>query len=145
MIHVDKIDPRLGEIRDCLYRVALRAIIIFEGKMLLVEEASGLYNLPGGGLDYGEEIEAALLRELYEELGIESTNVTISSEVIKIGHKGVLFNIPWMNVYYRVALSDNKAIKKAELAFKWVDTSELTTIRLTPPLEHDRDFLLVQF
>ena len=42
-----------------------------EGKILLVKHtyASGWY-LPGGGVDYGEDVETAARREVYEETGI---------------------------------------------------------------------------
>ncbi len=51
------------------YRVA--AILIHEGKLLAMkDERSPYYYLPGGRVKLGENAEAAVLREVREELGI---------------------------------------------------------------------------
>ena len=44
-----------------------------EGKVLLVRthKWSGLYGIPGGKVDYGETLEAAFVREVKEETGLE--------------------------------------------------------------------------
>lgn len=33
------VDPRLNDIDDCLYRVAIRVLVVQNGKVLLVKEA----------------------------------------------------------------------------------------------------------
>lgn len=50
-----------------------RAIVVREGRILLVRltYAKGWY-LPGGGVDRGESFQAAVIRELREECGIEA-------------------------------------------------------------------------
>ena len=63
----------LGEI----YRVAVRGIIIFEGKLLMIESDSGELKLPGGGIDYGEDDCQALVREVKEETGYDVIPNTI--------------------------------------------------------------------
>ena len=46
----------------------VRAIIIKDGKLLLVHRIkSNIYSLPGGGVEYGENIQIAVERESYEE------------------------------------------------------------------------------
>lgn len=49
----------------------VRAILIRkDGKIAVMHEArSGLYALPGGGLEDGEDAQAALVREIFEETG----------------------------------------------------------------------------
>ncbi len=50
MMYSCQFDPRLFEISDCLYRVAVKAIIIKDGKLLLVKEDDDeFWSLPGGG------------------------------------------------------------------------------------------------
>ena len=58
---------------DCLYRVAFKALIYNEaGQILVVKEIDRMYwDLPGGGMDFGETTETSLARELYEEVGYE--------------------------------------------------------------------------
>lgn len=54
-------------------KLASRAIIVHEGKILLVQhKGRDFYSLPGGKIDPDEDIKSALKRELVEELGIES-------------------------------------------------------------------------
>ena len=44
-----------------IYRVAVRGIIFIEGKLLMIEDASGVVKLPGGGIDGNETEEEALI------------------------------------------------------------------------------------
>jgi ADP-ribose pyrophosphatase YjhB (NUDIX family) len=59
-------------------RVAAYAVIIRRGEILLSRLApriSGgeLWTLPGGGLDHGEDPQAAVVREIFEETGLRAT------------------------------------------------------------------------
>jgi len=55
--------------------LAVGAVAVKDGKVLLVkrgeEPGRGLWTLPGGAVHPGEELKAALIRELLEECGIE--------------------------------------------------------------------------
>ena len=57
----------------CFYRVSLKAVILDErGYVLMVREKNNPnWNLPGGGMDYGEDDKTALKRELLEEVGLD--------------------------------------------------------------------------
>lgn len=53
--------------------VRLRAIIIHEGKLLVVKHTGVAGNataLPGGKLEFGEDLKKGMERELIEELGV---------------------------------------------------------------------------
>ncbi len=60
---------------DQLQRVAAYALVVDEERLLmsqlseLVHGAAGLWTLPGGGVDPGEEPLAAVVREVHEETG----------------------------------------------------------------------------
>jgi 8-oxo-dGTP pyrophosphatase MutT (NUDIX family) len=52
-------------------RLAADAAIFRNGKILLIQRSdSGLWCMPGGGVDVGETLTEAVLRELWEETGL---------------------------------------------------------------------------
>ena len=62
---------------DCYYRVSVKALILDnEGRFLLCLDHSGKWELPGGGLDHGEDVKEGLKREIKEEMGLETTHIS---------------------------------------------------------------------
>ena len=59
-------------------RPAAKVIIRDESNNVIFVESrkSGRYNLPGGGIDRGENPDTAALRELHEEIGIKKAQLT---------------------------------------------------------------------
>lgn len=52
------------------FPVSVKGICIVDGRVILLKNERGEWDLPGGKLDKGESVEAALQREIHEELGI---------------------------------------------------------------------------
>lgn len=60
------------EIPNCFYRIGIKALIINDKKdFLLAKDENGLWDIPGGGLEFNESPHEALKRELFEETGLE--------------------------------------------------------------------------
>ena len=58
------------------YRLSIKALVLNEEqKFLLLREANGKWELPGGGLDFGEDSREGLIREIQEEMGIQVTYI----------------------------------------------------------------------
>ncbi|NTW89531.1 MAG: NUDIX hydrolase [Candidatus Moranbacteria bacterium] len=61
---------------DCFYRTSAKAMILDEGgRFLLMLEKKGVWELPGGGLDFGESPQQCLAREIQEEMGLEVVHI----------------------------------------------------------------------
>jgi len=64
------------QVPDCRYRISIKALILDKDKrFLLVQEDTGLWELPGGGLEFGEAPQEWLKREIQEEMGIPVVHV----------------------------------------------------------------------
>ena len=57
---------------DYLYRLSIKSIIFNEDDKILFVKESGRdwWDLPGGGMDHGEDIKAAIAREMKEEVNL---------------------------------------------------------------------------
>jgi 8-oxo-dGTP diphosphatase len=54
----------------CTYRISVKALIKDDmGRILLLRETDGNWELPGGGLEHGEDPRTGLAREIAEETG----------------------------------------------------------------------------
>jgi len=62
--------------------IGVKAFVVFEGKILLILRDNvptipypDFWNLPGGGVEKGEDFDIALRRELMEEIGMIPANI----------------------------------------------------------------------
>lgn len=73
------LDLKNYEKADTIYkRTAARAIVKRGEQYLLIYSKYGDYKFPGGGVEEGETLEAALIREVQEETGYQVIAGTIS-------------------------------------------------------------------
>lgn len=64
---------------DSFYRVTVKGLFVKDGKILLLKESkklSGQWELPGGGLNFGEDIHQGLKREIEEETGMKVKSIS---------------------------------------------------------------------
>ena len=62
-------------------RYGVRAIIKKDGRYLMQKSSAGIYKIPGGGVEAGEDFIEALVREVSEETGFN----VIKSSIKEIG------------------------------------------------------------
>lgn len=106
------------------------AIIRREGKILIGQRPEnkslpGLWEFPGGKIEYGETPELALVRELKEELGIEA-------EVgpIKLAATHQYPDIGVLLLFYEVNYWTGQPKAQHHLELQWVTPEELKSLNL---------------
>jgi len=129
-----QVDPRLPAIRHCLYRIAVKAIIIRDGRLLLVQEQDDeWWSIPGGGVDYGETVDQALRRELSEELGVDPEAVQIDDTVQFVAIGAIVKGIPKANLFYRVQVPTETIQPTAHVTeHKWCTADEISKLYMSP-------------
>jgi len=62
----------MAELRSKYYRVSVKALVLNEAKnaFLVAMKHNGIWDLPGGGLEWGEKPHDGLRREIKEELQV---------------------------------------------------------------------------
>jgi nucleoside triphosphatase len=100
------------------------------GRVLIVRthKWSGLWGVPGGKVEYGETLEAALKREMLEEVGLEITQPLFAfvSELIE----DPLFHRPnhFISLEYVASSAHEQVVFNEEIAeFAWVTLEEALT------------------
>lgn len=130
-----KIDSRLQEVSDCLYRLSVKALIVRDGKVLLtVEDEDDFWSLPGGGIDYGETAQEALVREMSEEIGVAQDMLSVVDDVATILIGLPIDGVPRANLVYHVTLADNvdPAVSGSLLTSQWFWPSEIANLHTSP-------------
>jgi len=83
------VNDRLFPARPVL---AVSAALFRQGRVLIVRRARapllGHFSLPGGGVEAGETLAAALARELMEEVGVEAEIIAFNRHVEAISYEG---------------------------------------------------------
>ncbi|WP_032369656.1 (deoxy)nucleoside triphosphate pyrophosphohydrolase [Rhodococcoides fascians] len=108
--------------------VVVAAALIDDGRLLLAQrtrppELAGRWELPGGKVEPGESEDAALARELREELGVEcSIGAALSGDVELPG--GMVLRA------YRASIVSGTPAPLEHSALRWVDAATLPTVDL---------------
>lgn len=123
-------------------RVSARALIIDNGRVLLFhrrryDRKLGMwleyYSIPGGGVDAGESIEAAAVRELKEEMGVD---IRLKRKVAVghfTGYEHHVFAADIISGQPRFMADSEEAAHSSEhnqYRVEWVDVATLSVERL---------------
>src|SRR5581483_7194313 len=129
------IDQRLDQIKDALYRVSAKAIILRDNKILLTQETKRWWSLPGGGIDHGETATSTLKRELAEEIGVSPATILVNEHVRAAAIGEIVDGIPRVALLYEVSLKGEK-IKKSEhiLDYGWFSAHEVAQLYVSPTI-----------
>ena len=117
----------------CYYRVSIKGLVRDDqGRIMLLLQDDGYWELPGGGLEHDEDPRDCLIREVLEETGLTVTSVTPEPSyfltVKRLGHETFI-----ANVIYEITLEDldfTPSVECQELRF--VDLAEMDKLNLFP-------------
>ena len=107
------------------YRVSVKALILSpEGNKFLAAYKSEKkkWDLPGGGIEHGEDPHRAIVREIEEEMGLQVISISrapvhcFTSQFDGGSHHGEWY----MNLVYRADVSDPKNYKPSDECERWV-------------------------
>ncbi|HET7122991.1 MAG TPA: NUDIX hydrolase [Bradyrhizobium sp.] len=118
-------------------QLAVSAAIFRDGKILLVRRAGaparGLYSLPGGRVEFGESLHAALHREVAEETGLKIEIIGLAGwrEVLP----GTSGGGHYLIMSFAAHWSSGEPILNQELDdFRWLAPNSLGDLNLTAGL-----------
>jgi len=90
-------------------QITQKAILKYKNSFVIVkQEGSHHWILPGGRLNVGETAEAGLLREIKEELSVDSTIRDIIS--VDVYHSGKISKNPKLFIFYHATVLPNQEI-----------------------------------
>lgn len=127
-------------------RRAARAVVINDiGQVAMMHfTKTGSYKLPGGGIDEGEPIEAALRREVREETGYEITSIrelgVVEEDRYYCGmHQTSYCFTAYADQFVGTELTENEAAQGMELV--WVDSIKeaIAAVESNSMLDEDGD------
>jgi 8-oxo-dGTP diphosphatase len=119
--------------------LAVSAAVFRQGRVLIIRRARapliGHFSLPGGGVEVGETLAAALARELMEEVGVEAEIIAFNRHVEAIVHEGNLIRMHFVIVSFVARWIRGEPRLSDEVdAVEWVDPAGPLPSTTTPEL-----------
>ena len=111
------------------FHITVKGIVIYKDKVLILKRVKassdglGYWELPGGGLEYGETPEKALKRELKEETGLDI-------KILKPVYTFTAIRPNYQTVgigFLSIPTNNNVVLSHEHTEYKFVDSHELKT------------------
>jgi 8-oxo-dGTP diphosphatase len=118
--------------------VRVAALVVLDGRVVLVRHRHGArtyHLLPGGGVEVGESLGDALIREVLEETGLEIRIIRplFVNDSIDPGGSRHMVNITFLTQVIGGAVTERPMDRRVE-AVELVDSATLGEIDLRPPI-----------
>jgi ADP-ribose pyrophosphatase YjhB (NUDIX family) len=133
-------DPDNARIYPTRPYLAVSAAIFRDGRVLIVRRARppahGLYTLPGGGVELGETLEQAVIREVREETALDIAPVDLVGYRQAIARDGAgrverhFVILPFAARFIRGEISLNEELAEAH----WLAPADISGLKTTEGL-----------
>lgn len=109
------------------FHITVKGIVIYNNKILIMKKVKpssdgyGYWELPGGGLEYGETPHSALIRELKEETGL-------TIKIIKPVYTFTAIRPNYQTVgigFLSIPTHDHVVLSHEHTEYKFVDSEEI--------------------
>ena len=127
----------MNDIPECFYRVSVKALVLNEtrDKFLICEEESGVWELPGGGLDWGMTPQEDLPREISEEMGLKVTKIADNPSYF-ITDQTLNHGVWIVNVIYETELENLDFTPSDECVnIKFVNKEDIVDMKVFPTIK----------
>lgn len=126
------------------FHVGVYGVLVNENKILLIKKSRGAYkgmfDLPGGSIEFGEKVEETLKREFIEETGVilEDYNFIGYSEYFcsHLNESNELRELHHLGLYYKVSASFDKIKSDPDgqdsLGAEFIDIDKLDKTDISP-------------
>jgi ADP-ribose pyrophosphatase YjhB (NUDIX family) len=125
------------QLRSKYYRVSAKALVLDEtkAKFLLMRQDNGVWDMPGGGLDWGEKPHECLTREIDEEMGLKVRKIATQPSYFLGGYQVSPESDLWVvNVVYEAELESLDFVPSDECQeIRFVSALELVDMENIPP------------
>ena len=109
------------------FHITVKGIVVYHRRVLLLKRARpstdglGYWELPGGGLEYGETTNQALIRELKEETGLQIDVVKPAYTFTKIRSDYQTVGIGYLSITH----SDKIVLSDEHTDYLWCEIEDL--------------------
>ncbi|MCB9811202.1 MAG: NUDIX hydrolase [Candidatus Nomurabacteria bacterium] len=124
----------MNEIPECFYRVSVKALVLNEtrDKFLICKDKDDYWDVPGGGLDWGETIQKMLTSEVKKETGLLITEMADRPSYF-VTDKSVRFGFWIVNVLYEAKFNSLDFTPSDEcVEIRFVSKEDITNLKVFP-------------